>query len=152
MAALEARINVAGPDGERTIAFADFHRLPGDHPELDNALAPHEIITSVDLPPAAFGEHHTYLKLRDRLSYAFALVSVAAAFRIEGGVVMEARMALGGVAHKPWRSLVAEAQLVGQSSTVESVIYIWTAPSAATIQRRPQSSSPGSLGYLRPCW
>ncbi len=122
MAALDATVNVAGPDGERVIAFADFHRLPGDRPDLDNTLAADEIITSVDLPPADFGEHHTYLKLRDRLSYAFALVSVAAALRLDGGVVSQARIALGGVAHKPWRSAEAEAVLVGQAPTVEGFI------------------------------
>ena len=122
MAALDARINVSGPDGERTIAFADFHRLPGDQPERDNTLASDEIITSVDLPVSDFGAHHTYLKLRDRLSYAFALVSVAAALRLEGGVVAEARIALGGVAHKPWRSAEAEAILIGQAPTVEGFV------------------------------
>ena len=122
MAALEASINVIGPDGQRTIAFADFHRLPGDRPELDNTLAADEIITSVDLPPADFGENQTYLKLRDRLSYAFALVSVAAALRLDSGVVSKARIALGGVAHKPWRSTEAEAVLVGQAPTVEGFI------------------------------
>jgi xanthine dehydrogenase YagS FAD-binding subunit len=122
MAALEATVNAVGPDGERAIAFADFHRLPGDRPEIDNTLGSDEIITSVDLPPADFGDHHTYLKLRDRLSYAFALVSVAAALRVDGGVVSDARVALGGVAHKPWRSAKAEAVLVGQAPTVDSFV------------------------------
>ena len=122
MAALEATVNVVGPDGERTIAFADFHRLPGDRPDLDNTLAADEIITSVDLPASDFGEHHTYLKLRDRLSYAFALVSVAAALQIDGGVIRDARIALGGVAHKPWRSKEAETLLIGQAPTADSFV------------------------------
>ncbi|MCW0047493.1 xanthine dehydrogenase family protein subunit M [Brevundimonas sp. BT-123] len=122
MAALEATVNVAGPDGERAIAFADFHRLPGDRPDLDNTLAADEIVTSVDLPPTTYDAHHSYLKLRDRLSYAFALVSVAAALRLDGGVVSQARIALGGVAHKPWRSTDAEAVLVGQTPTAEGFV------------------------------
>ena len=122
MAALEATVNVEGPDGARTIAFSDFHRLPGDRPDLDNTLAADEIVLSVDLPAADFGDNHTYLKLRDRLSYAFALVSVAAALRLDGGVVTQARIALGGVAHKPWRSLEAEDLLVGQAPTVEGFV------------------------------
>ncbi len=116
LAALAATVQVTGPAGERTIAFADFHRLPGDTPWLDSNLGPDEIITSVTLPAesAAFAQHHTYLKLRDRHSYAFALVSVAAGLRMHGGTVAEARIALGGVAHKPWRDIAAEDLLRGQ--------------------------------------
>ena len=113
LAALEAIIHVSGPDGARTIPIAEFHRLPGDQPHLDTTLRHDEIITGVELPAAEFSRNYTYLKLRDRLSYAFALVSVAAALRIEDGVVAEARLALGGVAHKPWRDTAAEALLVG---------------------------------------
>lgn len=115
LAALDARINVEGPSGSRVIAFADFHRLPGDQPEIDTTLGPNEIITSVDLPADDFGLHHTYLKLRDRLSYAFALVSVAAALKVENGQISEARVALGGVAHKPWRRPDAEAALLART-------------------------------------
>ncbi len=103
LAALEATIRVAGPAGERTIPFAEFHRLPGDAPERDTNLSPDEIVLSVDLPDEDFGAHHTYLKLRDRLSYAFALVSVAAVMKLDGDTIQAARFALGGVAHKPWR-------------------------------------------------
>jgi xanthine dehydrogenase YagS FAD-binding subunit len=120
LAALEARVRVSGPGGERTIAFADFHRLPGEAPETDTNLKPGEIILSVDLPDEDFSGHYTYLKLRDRLSYAFALVSVAAALEIDGGTVKTARLALGGVAHKPWRNREAEALLVGKPATRES--------------------------------
>ncbi|KQO65656.1 MULTISPECIES: xanthine dehydrogenase family protein subunit M [unclassified Methylobacterium] len=120
LAALEAKVRVAGPGGERTIPFADFHRLPGDTPERDTTLAVDEIVLSVDLPDEEFGAHHTYLKLRDRLSYAFALVSVAAVIKLDGDTIQTARFALGGVAHKPWRDAQAEAFLVGKPATHET--------------------------------
>ena len=113
MAALGATVHVRGPSGERAIPILDFHRLPGDTPEIDTTLKGDELITSVDLPAEEFATHYTYLKLRDRASYAFALVSVAAALRMEGGTIAAARIALGGVAHKPWRLPEAEALLVG---------------------------------------
>jgi xanthine dehydrogenase YagS FAD-binding subunit len=114
LAALEAKVHVAGPAGARVIAFADFHRLPGDTPQHDTNLQPKEIVTGVELPPNGFNANYSYLKIRDRLSYAFALVSVAAALELEGDTVKEARLALGGVAHKPWRDTSAEAALRGQ--------------------------------------
>jgi xanthine dehydrogenase YagS FAD-binding subunit len=113
LAALEAKVHVAGPSGERTVAFEDFHRLPGDTPQRDNNLAPNEIVTAIELPPKGFAPNYSYLKIRDRLSYAFALVSVAAALELDGGRIKEARLALGGVAHKPWRNRDAEAALRG---------------------------------------
>lgn len=116
LAALEATIHVAGPAGERTIAFADFHRLPGNTPDTDTNLAPDEIILAVELPPQGFATNYSYLKIRDRLSYAFALVSVAAAMEIEDSRIKEARIALGGVAHKPWRNPEAEAALRGETA------------------------------------
>jgi xanthine dehydrogenase YagS FAD-binding subunit len=115
LAALEATVHVAGPSGERDIAFADFHRLPGDAPQRDSTLGASEIITAIELPARGFAANYTYLKIRDRLSYAFALVSVAAALELEGGTIKEARLALGGVAHKPWRDTQAEAALRGQA-------------------------------------
>jgi len=115
LAALDATVHVAGPAGERAVAFADFHRLPGDTPQIDTDLAPAEIIVAVELPPRGFAANHSYLKIRDRLSYAFALVSVAAALELEGGRIKEARLALGGVAHKPWRKAEAEAALRGEA-------------------------------------
>jgi xanthine dehydrogenase YagS FAD-binding subunit len=115
LAALEATVRVRNAQGERVIAFADFHRLPGDRPELDTTLQPGELITAIDLPAEGFATHHSYLKLRDRLSYAFALVSVAAALKIDGGRIEQARIALGGVAHKPWRVAQAESTLVGSA-------------------------------------
>jgi xanthine dehydrogenase YagS FAD-binding subunit len=116
LAALEATVHVAGPAGERAIAFADFHRLPGDTPQIDTNLAPTEIIVAVELPPKGFAANYSYLKVRDRLSYAFALVSVAAALELDGGRIREARLALGGVAHKPWRNVEAEAALRGEAT------------------------------------
>ncbi len=116
LAALDATVHVRSAAGERQIAFSDFHRLPGDKPEQDTTLAPGELITHIGLPPASqFAAHSAYLKIRDRASYAFALVSVAAMLDIgDDGVVREARLALGGVAHKPWRVPAAEALLAGQ--------------------------------------
>jgi xanthine dehydrogenase YagS FAD-binding subunit len=117
LAALDARVLATGSGGERSIAFADFHRLPGDTPQLDTNLRHDEIITAIELPPKGFAGNYTYLKIRDRLSYAFALVSVAAALEMEGGTIKEARLALGGVAHKPWRERSAEAMLAGAPAT-----------------------------------
>jgi xanthine dehydrogenase YagS FAD-binding subunit len=122
LAALDAVVHVQSQSGTRAIPFADFHRLPGDRPEIDTTLAPDELITHIELPDAdAFAAHSTYLKLRERASYAFALVSVAAALDLaEDGKVRAARLALGGVAHKPWRDTAAEALLVGQAPTVDA--------------------------------
>lgn len=114
LAALEAVVRVAGPTGERAIPFADFHRLPGETPQRDTNLRPDEIVTAIELPPKGFALNHTYLKIRDRHSYAFALVSVAAGLELDGGVIRDARLALGGVAAKPWRDREAEAALRGQ--------------------------------------
>ena len=116
LAALEAVVNVEGPQGARTIPFADFHRLPGDTPQVDTNLKRDELITGIDLPAesAVFSPHSYYLKVRDRASYAFALVSVAAALDIRNGVIQQARLGLGGVAHKPWRATAAEQVLNGQ--------------------------------------
>jgi xanthine dehydrogenase YagS FAD-binding subunit len=116
LAALEAIVHVVGSAGERAIAFADFHRLPGDTPHIDTNLKPDEIITAIELPARGFAANYSYLKIRDRLSYAFALVSVAAALELDGGRIKDARLALGGVAHKPWRDLEAEAALRNQTA------------------------------------
>jgi xanthine dehydrogenase YagS FAD-binding subunit len=116
LAALEASVHVTGPAGSRTIALADFHRLPGDAPQRDTNLERDEIITSIELPAKGFAANYSYLKIRDRLSYAFALVSVAAALELDGDTIKEARLAVGGVAHKPWRSSAAEAALRGQAA------------------------------------
>jgi xanthine dehydrogenase YagS FAD-binding subunit len=116
LAALDATVHVIGPAGSRAIAFCDFHRLPGDTPQQDTNLEKNEIITAVELPPRGFAANYTYLKIRDRMSYAFALVSVAAALGLEGQTIKEARLVLGGVAHKPWRNASAEAALIGQTA------------------------------------
>jgi xanthine dehydrogenase YagS FAD-binding subunit len=116
MAALDAKVHVTGPAGSHVIAFSEFHRLPGDAPQRDTNLRPNEIVTAVELPPRGFATNYTYLKIRDRLSYAFALVSIAAGLELEGDTVKEARLALGGVAHKPWRDTTAEAALRGHAA------------------------------------
>jgi xanthine dehydrogenase YagS FAD-binding subunit len=118
--ALDAAVRVLGPSGERTIPFADFHRLPGDTPHLDTNLKADEMITSVELPAKGFAKHYEYLKVRDRASYAFALVSVAAALEMDGTQIIEARLALGGVAHKPWREELTETLLIGNAATRET--------------------------------
>ncbi|MBA1229908.1 xanthine dehydrogenase family protein subunit M [Pseudomonas viridiflava] len=119
MAALEAVVHVEGRAGRRTIEFADFHRLPGDAPQRDNQLADDELITAIELPAERFTGHSAYLKVRDRASYAFALVSVAAALELNGDVVSDARLVLGGVAHKPWRDKEVERLLIGKPATRE---------------------------------
>lgn len=120
LAALDATVNVEGPDGARAIPFADFHRLPGEAPDIDHSLRAGELITSVDLPGASAGLRSFYRKVRDRASYAFALVSVGAAVRIVDGRIGDVRLALGGVAHKPWRAVAAERLLRGAEPTREA--------------------------------
>ena len=115
LAALDAVVQVQGAKGTRSIAIADFHRLPGNTPNIDTNLQADELITAVDLPAIPFATRSHYLKVRDRASYAFALVSVAAALDVQNGKINAARVALGGVAHKPWRAQRAEAVLVGQA-------------------------------------
>jgi xanthine dehydrogenase YagS FAD-binding subunit len=135
LAALEATVHVTGPDGDRTIPFGMFHRLPDEQPERDTTLNQAEIITAVELPPGEDTTHYTYLKLRDRLSYAFALVSVAATLRMNGNRIARARLALGGVAHKPWRDPAAEDLMVGHPAT------------AATFSRVADHLLAGAKGY-----
>lgn len=117
LAALDARVKATGKTGNsRYIKFADYHRLPGDDPTLDNTLARGELVTEIEIPKNNFAEHSYYLKVRDRASYAFALVSVAVALDMKGDVINEARIALGGVAHKPWRAYEAEKVLKGKTA------------------------------------
>jgi xanthine dehydrogenase YagS FAD-binding subunit len=119
--ALDATIQVKGPGGERAIPMADFHRLPGDNPELDNTLQKGELIMAVDLPAPAFTKNVHYLKIRDRSSYAFALVSVAAALDLDNNdTIRNVRLAMGGVAHKPWRLSTAEDFLKGKAATADN--------------------------------
>ncbi|TPG38313.1 xanthine dehydrogenase family protein subunit M [Sphingomonas koreensis] len=110
LAALDATVHLEGRGGARTLPFTELHRLPGDHPEIDTVLEPGELITAIELP-SAFAARSTYRKVRDRSSYAFALISVGAALNLEGGRIEDVRIAFGGVAHKPWRALKAEAAL-----------------------------------------
>ncbi len=118
LAALDAQVIVQSGKGERRIAFSDFHRLPGDTPEQDTVLQRGELITGVFVPANPFQRFAHYLKIRDRASYAFALVSVAVAYRVDNNeVIQDARIALGGVAHKPWRASEAEAFLKGKNNT-----------------------------------
>lgn len=117
LAALNARVRVAGAVGERTIPFQEFHRLPGDKPDVETTLAKDELIVSIELPKETFSLNYSYLKVRDRSSYAFALVSAAVALSLKDGRIEDARIAMGGVAHKPWRDIAAEESLRGAAPT-----------------------------------
>lgn len=119
LAALDAVVRVTGASGDRQIPIAEFHRLPGDTPHIDTNLGEDELITAVDLPRSPFAPRSHYLKIRDRASYAFAVVSVAAALDIENDTIQAARLVMGGVAHKPWRATEAEEILVGATPTQE---------------------------------
>ncbi len=135
LAALDAVIRVEGPAGARQIPITDFHRLPGDTPHIDTNLQPDELIVAVDLPSSAFAKRSHYLKIRDRAQYAFALVSVAAALDIQQGRISAARLAMGGVAHKPWRALNAEKVLTGAQASAQTFA---TAAEAAVRGAVPQ--------------
>lgn len=117
LVALDATVLVKGPKGERRIPFDEFHRLPGDKPQLDHTLQRGELIMALEIPANKFGSHVHYLKVRDRASYAFALVSVAAAIQLDGDTISDVRLAMGGVAHKPWRLTAAEQFLKGKAAT-----------------------------------
>ena len=121
LSALDAKVHVIGPHGEREIPFGDFHRLPGETPQHETDLRAGELVTAVELPAQGFAANYTYLKIRDRLSYAFALVSVAVGLELVGSTIKEARFALGGVAHKPWRRAEAEATLRGK--TADEIVF-----------------------------
>ncbi len=120
LAALDAEVHVTGPAGPRVLPFTEFHRLPEDHPERETQLRPDELITAVAIPALGAARRSCYRKVRDRASYAFALVSVAAVLEVEDGAVRTIRLALGGVAHKPWRALAAEQAAVGAPATPET--------------------------------
>jgi xanthine dehydrogenase YagS FAD-binding subunit len=120
LAALDATVHVQGAAGKRTIPMNDFHCLPGDTPHVETILGSDELITAIHLPPLAFAKHSRYRKVRDRASYAFALVSVAAAMEIDDGAIRNTRLALGGVAHKPWRAWKAEKVMIGAKATRET--------------------------------
>src|ERR1700733_2191960 len=120
LAALDATVQVQGNGGARSIPMNDFHRLPGETPQIETSLKPDELITAIHLPPLAFARNSRYRKVRDRASYAFALVSVAAALETERGAIKNVRLALGGVAHKPWRAYTAEKVMAGAKATPET--------------------------------
>lgn len=120
LAALDAEVRVLGPDGERVLPFVELHRLPGNEPQRDTVLARGELITAIDLPDLPIARRSVYRKVRDRASYAFALVSVAAMLDVADGIVQDVRIAFGGVAHKPWRAYWAENYLRGAPSTEDS--------------------------------
>lgn len=119
LAALDATVHVRGPAGERDIPAADFHTLPGDHPEIESQLRTGELIEYVQLPASGFAARSRYVKVRDRASFAFALASCAAALQLDGGTIRDARIALGGVATKPWRAREAEIELSGKKPSFE---------------------------------
>jgi len=135
LVALNATVVVRSAKGERRIPFGDFHRLPADTPQTDNQLKAGELITAVEIPSNKFQQHSFYLKIRDRSSYAFALVSVAAALSIENNRISDARIAAGGVAHKPWRLLNVEKALIGQPASVD------------TFQKAASIAIQGAKGY-----
>lgn len=122
LAALDALVHVTGPNGTRSIPIVEFHRLPGDRPDLETALESHEIIVAVEIPAMPVGARSNYRKVRDRASYAFALVSVAASLEVRGDRIDHVRLALGGIAPKPWRAFRAEAALSGARATPEEFV------------------------------
>jgi xanthine dehydrogenase YagS FAD-binding subunit len=148
MAALEAVIHVEGPKGKRTIAFPDFHKLPGETPHIENALEPGELITYVDLPKPVEGAKSTYLKLRDRASYEFALASAAVVAKVEGGRIRYVRVALGGVGTKPWRSHEAEAALLGRSV---DAAHFRAAAEAALKDAKPRTENAFKVELAKRC-
>jgi xanthine dehydrogenase YagS FAD-binding subunit len=148
MAALEAVIHVEGPKGKRTIAFADFHKLPGETPQIENALEPGELVTHVVLPKPVEGAKSTYLKLRDRASYEFALASAAVVARVEGGHIRYIRVAMGGVGTKPWRSHEAEAALMGKPANAAT---FKAAAEAALAKAKPQKDNAFKVELARCC-
>lgn len=148
MAALEAVIHVEGPKGKRTITFADFHKLPGDTPHIENALEPGELITHVDLPKPIAGAKSTYLKLRDRASYEFALASAAIVARVEGGHIRYIRVVMGGVGTKPWRSHEAETALMGKAANEAT---FKAAAQAALAKAKPQKDNAFKVELAKRC-
>jgi xanthine dehydrogenase YagS FAD-binding subunit len=148
MAALEATIHIGGPKGERSVAIGDFHLLPGNTPNRETVLEPGDLITHVTLPPSSPGNRSLYLKLRDRASFEFALASAAVVVTMDGGKITRARVALGGVGTKPWRSPEAEGELTGQSAT-QAVFQ--KAAEAALRDAKPQSQNGFKVELAKRC-
>jgi xanthine dehydrogenase YagS FAD-binding subunit len=139
LVALDATVGLRSATGTRTVPMAEFHTLPGDHPEVESVLAPGELVTHVDLPASAFAARSHYVKVRERASYAFALASAAVALDLRGGTIHEARVAIGGVATKPWRSLEAERELTGKAASVD----VFRRAAAAALQGARASGDNG---------
>jgi xanthine dehydrogenase YagS FAD-binding subunit len=148
MAALEAVIHTEGPKGKRTIAFEEFHKLPGDTPQIENGLEPGELVTHVDLPKPIEGARSVYLKLRDRASYEFALASCAVVAKVEGGHIRYVRVAMGGVGTKPWRSHEAEAALLGKPANAE---HFKRAADAALAGAKPHKDNAFKVELAKRC-
>jgi len=148
MAALEATIHIQGPKGTRAVAFGDFHLLPGSTPQRETVLEPGDLITHVTLPPPIAGSKQLYLKLRDRASYEFALASAAIVLTITGGNITRARIALGGVGTKPWRSPEAEAALIGKAANDATFRQ---AAEAAVRNAKPQSENGFKIELAKRC-
>jgi len=146
LAALDAIVHVQGPGGARSLTLTSLHRLPEDHPERETELMPGELITAIELPALPFARRSAYRKVRDRSSYAFALVAVAAAIDIQDGVVRDLRLALGGVAHKPWRAWKAEAALKGQPARSDN---FRAAAAAELADAKPQSGNGFKIGLAQ---
>jgi xanthine dehydrogenase YagS FAD-binding subunit len=148
MAALDAAIHIQGPSGSRSVPLADFHLLPGDTPDRETVLEPGDLITHVELPPPKSGSKHFYLKLRDRASYEFALASAAVILEIANGNITSAKIALGGVGTKPWRSTEAESALVGQPANTAN---FRKAAEAAMRDAKPQSENGFKVELAKRC-
>ncbi|MGD0893013.1 MAG: xanthine dehydrogenase family protein subunit M [Terracidiphilus sp.] len=148
MAALEAVIHLEGPKGKRELPIAEFHKLPGDTPHIENALEPGELITQVDLPKPIEGARSAYLKLRDRASYEFALASAAVVAKVEGGRIQYVRIAMGGVGTKPWRSHEAEAALNGKPATAAN---FRAAAEAALATAHPRTDNAFKVELAKRC-
>jgi xanthine dehydrogenase YagS FAD-binding subunit len=148
LAALEATIHVRGPKGERSIPISDFHLLPGNTPQRESVLEPGDLITHVTLPPPATGSRSLYLKLRDRASFEFALASAAVVVTVANGKLTRARIALGGVGTKPWRSTEAERELTDQPAT-QAVFQ--KAADAALRDAKPQSQNAFKVELAKRC-
>lgn len=146
LAALDASVHLEGSGGQRALPFTDFHMLPGNRPDIETALLPGELITAIELPPMALAAHSTYRKVRDRASYAFALVSVAAALELKAGRIEDVRIALGGVAHKPWRAWKAEEYLRGRSADADAFA---AAAGAELADARPLGDNAFKLELVR---
>ena len=148
LAALEATVHIQGPKGLRTVAFGDFHLLPGDTPHRETVLEPGDLITHITLPPPIAGSRQLYLKLRDRASYEFALASAAVVLTIASGNITRARIALGGIGTKPWRSPEAEAALTGKAATDGTFRQ---AAEAALRGAKPQSENKFKIELAKRC-